>query len=278
MSQPASLDEAFAGADVVCHLARAHVKSWGDYERLEIGGTRNVLAACQRQNVGRLLYTGTIDSYYAGDANQTIHDDTPVDPKIHRRNLYARAKALSEQWLREHADPVALTSFRPGIVIGRGGSPFHWGVGMWFAQAVVRLWGRGDHPMPFVLVDDTASALATAVSAPNIAGKTYNLVGEPLLSARDYLTQVERAGALRLDQRPTPMWRFYAFDLMKYVIKVLVRHPERQWPSYHDWQSRTQRSWIASVGAKSDLAWHPESGLAEMIEQGIDVPMREWLA
>ena len=36
--------------------------------------------------------------------------------------------------------PVVI--FRPGIVIGQYGTPFHWGVGMWITESVVRGMGR----------------------------------------------------------------------------------------------------------------------------------------
>ena len=47
-----------------------------------------------------LIYTGTIDSYYAGAKAGTITETTPLDPYIAWRNLYARAKAVSENSTR----------------------------------------------------------------------------------------------------------------------------------------------------------------------------------
>ena len=83
---------------------------------------------------------------------------------------------------------------RPGIVIGRGGNPFHWGVGKWTSEGVVETWGDGTNKLPLVLVDDVAAELVKAMSAPGIEGRTYNLVDPPLLSARDYIAGLERLG------------------------------------------------------------------------------------
>ena len=52
-----------------------------------------------RSRVQRLIYTSTIDSYYAGAKAGTITETTPLDPHIAWRNLYARAKAESEELL-----------------------------------------------------------------------------------------------------------------------------------------------------------------------------------
>ena len=52
------------GIRCVYHLARSHVKTWEDFAEHEIEATRRVAEACLTAKVGRLIYTGTIDSYY----------------------------------------------------------------------------------------------------------------------------------------------------------------------------------------------------------------------
>jgi nucleoside-diphosphate-sugar epimerase/predicted dehydrogenase len=277
LANRAGLERALANVATVYHLARAHVKTWSEYVQQEIGGTRNLAEACLKAGTKRLMYTGTIDSYFAGKA-VVLDDDAPLDPKVHRRNLYARAKAESEQQLRQmhrgQGLPVAI--FRPGIVIGRGGNPFHWGVGMWTASAVCRLWGRGENPLPLVLVEDVARALVAAAGADGVVGENFNLVGEPLLNAREYNAELEKAGGLKLDVRPTPILSFYCNDMVKWCAKVMVRHPERRLPSFRDWQSRAQRAAFDCGKAKRLLGWLPCADRGRMIEEGIAQPVREW--
>ncbi len=277
ISKQDDLVRAMQGVTTVCHLARANVKTWADYVRLEIGGTRNVAEACLATGVKRLLYTGTIDSYYAGEKG-LIQDDTPLDPMIERRNLYARAKAESEKLLwemrKDKGLPVAI--LRPGIVIGSGGSPFHWGVGMWTANAVCRLWGRGANPLPIVLVDDVARALVKAIDAEGVIGESINLVGEPLLTAQDYIAELEKAAGAKLDVRSTSPWKFYQNDMLKWIVKVLVRHPERRMPSLRDWKSRTQLAIFHCVKAKQLLGWVPCADRDAIIAEGIAAPVKEW--
>ena len=62
------------------------------------------------------------------------------------------------------ASGLPVVIFRPGIVIGPGSSPLHWGVGMWSHDAVCQLWGRGRTPLLLVLVDDVARALVAALT------------------------------------------------------------------------------------------------------------------
>ncbi len=279
LSRDADLAEAMKGIDCVYHLARANVKTWSDYQRDEIDVTRRVAEAALAAGVKRFIYTGTIDSYYAGVHAGTITEETPLDPNIERRNLYARAKAASEELLlqmhRERKLPLVI--FRPGIVIGRGGSPFHWGVGMWSHGSVCELWGDGRNKLPLVLVEDVARALLAARELPGLEGRSFNLAADPCLSAQEYLDELDRLGGLRLRRIETSIFKFYAVDLFKWIVKVLVGHPDRRRPSYRDWESRTQRATFDCSKAKATLGWRPVSDRAELIRLGIEAPLRELL-
>ncbi len=241
MSDPASLAEVMRDVDCVFHLARAHAKFWPDYYRQDVLGTGRVAEACLAAGVRRLLYTGTIDSYYAGRKAGTIHEETGLDPQIHRRNYYARAKfeaeALLMQMHRKQQLPVVI--FRPGIVMGRGGSPFHWGVGMWSANAICQYWGDGENPLPLVLVEDVAAALVRSIELDGLEGESFNLVSEPWLTAKQYVTELKRCLQVDLEAHQVPIWKFYAMDMAKWCVKCLVRHPDRKMPSYRDWESRS---------------------------------------
>lgn len=274
-----ALLRAMKGVDTVIHLARAHVKTWAEYRKLEIDATSLVAECALQAGVKRLIYAGTIDSYYAGERGGTITEATPLDPHIARRNLYARAKAYSEAaLLKMHRDRnLPLVIVRPGIVIGRGGSPFHWGVGMWWHDAVCQIWGQGKNKLPLVLVEDVARGLIAAIDTPDLEGRSFNLVADPCLSAQEYLDELDRAGSMRVQRHATPILHFYLLDMLKWVVKVAVRHPERQMPSYRDWQSRTQQARFDCTAARTVLGWNPVSARAELVQKGIEEPLREFL-
>ena len=149
--------------------------------------------------VKRLIYTGTIDSYYAGSHAGTITEKTPLDRNIKRRNYYARAKAAAEDVLTDmyRNEGLPAVIMRPGIVIGPGGNPFHWGVGKWSSEGVVEIWGDGMNMLPLVLVSDVATGLVRAMEVQGIEGRSYNLVDVPMLSARDYIAELERLAGSR---------------------------------------------------------------------------------
>lgn len=279
MEEAAALESALSGIECVYHLARSNVKTWEDYQRREIDATRRIAEAALAAGVKRFVYTGTIDSYYAGARAGRITEATPLDAGIAHRNYYARAKALSEQALLElrRSRGLPLVIFRPGIVIGRGTSPMHWGVGMWWSNAICQIWGEGRNPLPLVLVEDVAAALVAAHDLPGLEGESFNLVADPCLTAQEYLDELDRAGGLRLQRQARPIARFYLRDLFRWAIKVAVRHPDRRVPSYRDWESRTQKATFDCTKAKERLGWRPVSDRAELVRRGIAEPLRDQL-
>jgi predicted dehydrogenase/nucleoside-diphosphate-sugar epimerase len=276
----ADLRAAMKGIDFVYHLARADAKTWEENVRLDVEPTQLIAKVCLAVGVKRLVYTGTIDSYYAGSNAGTITEQTPLDQNLGRRNYYARAKAAAEAIMMQmhQTEHLPVVIFRPGIVVGRGGNPFHWGVGMWTSEGVCEVWGNGNTKLPFVLVEDVAAALVRAIEVDDIEGRSYNLVDIPLLTARDYLNELQQRSGLKLTVHYRPIWRFYMADLGKWLVKLIVRHPDRiRIPSYWDWESRTQKAVFDCRRARAELHWTPASDRQRMIDEGVGGSLQAWL-
>lgn len=269
-----AVKDALVGAKTVFHLARTHGNKWKNYEQEQIAATRLLAIECQKAGVERFIYTSTIDLYFAGSKEQIITEKTPIDPKIATRNYYAQAKAAEEHLLKELALPLVIV--RPGIVIGEGASPYHWGVGMWAHGSICRLWGKGNHSLPFVLVDDVAEGLIRCMEVSGIEGESFNLIGEPLLTAKEYIQALEEASKTHFKVYQTPIWQFYISDCLKWGAKWLLRYPERKLPSYRDWLSRTQLSPYDCSKAKDVLGWNPQAKRDHLISEGIEKPAKRW--
>jgi nucleoside-diphosphate-sugar epimerase len=270
------------GVPCVYHLARSvTARTWDEYVRQDLAPTRSLAEACICSGVRRLIYTGTIDSYYTGNPNEVIDERTPLDPGIECRNPYARCKAEAEKWLLQlHRESgLAVVLVRPGIVIGPGGSPYHWGVGYWPSESVCRFWGDGTHPLPFVLAGDVARGLALMADAAGIEGESFNLVSEPCLDARGYVAALAEATGTRIDARPVPAWRTYLGDVGKWAVKCLTRHPRRsRRPSYRDWQTRCHRARFDCSKAKQVLGWSPYVGRERLVGEGVRRAAAAWQA
>jgi predicted dehydrogenase/nucleoside-diphosphate-sugar epimerase len=270
---------ALRGIDFVYDLATSEAKTWDAILRDIVEPTRQLAQACLSANVKRLIYTGTIDSYYAGAKAGVITERTPLDGNIRRRNYYARGKEAAESLLidmhRTKKLPVVIV--RPGIVIGNGGNAFHWGVGK-FSEGVCEVWGDGTNKLPLVLVQDVAAGLVLCIKAKGIEGQSFNLIDAPLLSAREYLTELQRLAGIKLTIYHRPISRFYLSDLFKWTVKLAVGHPDRtRVPSYRDWESRTQKAVFDCTRARAELGWTPASDRQRVIDEGIGGSLKAWL-
>ncbi len=266
------LDEALEGVDVVFHLARTAGDRWGDYVAGDIEPTRMLGEAAARHGVRRFIYTGTIDSYDSSRSTTTIDCSTPVDPGIRHRNHYARSKAACEALLTDLSETrgLPLVILRPGIVIGEGSPPAHWGVGMFHSDTRVQYWGDGSNKLPFVLVDDVAEALARAAYVPGIEGRTLLVTGPPVMSAREYVKALELRSGTSIQSDATPVAEFFLQDVFNQAVKRLIRHPKYRRATYRDWASRAHLATYDSSETEKLLGWQPASEARELVERGID--------
>ena len=279
LADPVFLDSALENIDVVYDLAKAVGTRWEDYYKHDVLVTRNIAERAIAKRVKRFIYTGTIDSYYSAREGDIITADTPLDSELLSRNHYARSKAACESLLmdlhREHGFPVVI--FRPGIVIGKGCPPAHWGVGMFLSDTRMKYWGDGRNKLPFVLVDDVVNALMLALDKPGLEGRAFLLTDEPLLSSSEYVEAVSGASGTRVRADATPIWKHYVVDLCKEAVKHLIRHPNRKIPSFRDWDCRTQRARYDSSATRHALGWEPVASREEIVQRGIVDMVRDYL-
>lgn len=265
------LDQAMQSIDVVYHLAKVTGKNWNDYYTQDVLVTKLIAEKALVHGVKRFIYTGTIDSYYSGNASDVITSDTPLDPKIKTRNHYARSKAACESLLMDmhKSRGLPLVIFRPGVVIGKGCPPAHWGVGMFQSETRMQFWGNGDTLLPLVLVDDVANALLLGLDKPGIEGQVFLLTDEPVLTGRDYVNIVSKTCGTNVRSEPRAIWKFFMIDALKEIAKYLIQHPNRKIPSYRDWDSRSHRAIYDNAKTKTWLNWNPTSDKKLLIQRGV---------
>ncbi|MCI0571023.1 MAG: NAD-dependent epimerase/dehydratase family protein, partial [Myxococcaceae bacterium] len=270
----ATVRQSLAGIRHVFHLARGFGNMWPQYLEGDVRPTERFARACLDAGVERFIYASSIAIYDAGRARRAITEATAPVESMLRANPYARSKVENERNLlalhREHGLPVVIV--RPGIVLGRGGNPLHWGIAAWPHDTVCRLYGDGDHPLPIVLVDDVADALTRAMEAPGAVGQSYNLAGSAGITANEYLEEVERRAGIRLRRVPTPSYQAYAGAMLKWAIKSFGDSGALM-PSYADWRGRTFASPFDCAKARHELGWTPNDDRNVVVARGIHEPV-----
>lgn len=121
LSDPTAVERAVNGCDVVFHVA-AKAGVWGryaDYFGTNVAGTRNVLAACKKLGVRRLVYTSTPSVVHAGGDVEGANESLPY-PK-HFDAYYPQTKALAErEVLAANGSDLATVALRPHLIFGPG--------------------------------------------------------------------------------------------------------------------------------------------------------------
>lgn len=266
------LTAAMEGIEVVYNLAKSIDNTWEGCLENDVGVAVRVAEAALDAGVKRLVYTGTIASYDMSDPTRTITEGTGFGEDMSDRNLYARSKAECEKRLMEmhEANGLPLVIARPGIVIGEGGPLQHWGIGRWHGAGAVRIWGNGHNILPFVLIDDVSDALIAMIDRDDAVGQSFNLVGEPMLTARDYFDAIHEALGARIEVKRGAFWTFYLFGSIKYLLKrYVVGLKDLKNQSYSDWKSRGHLSPFSNAHTKQILDWKPEADRDALIDKGI---------
>ena len=115
------VETACQGIDAVFHVA-AVPGIWGPWEQyhgINTLGTNNVVAACRKHGVQRLVYTSSPSVIFAGDDHIDADESLPYPTKwlCH----YPHSKALAEQAVlaANDNDSFRTVSLRPHLIWGR---------------------------------------------------------------------------------------------------------------------------------------------------------------
>lgn len=111
---------ACAGMDAVFHVA-ALPGIWGPWKRfyaINTEGTRNVIDACRRTGVPKLVYTSSPSVIYDGAAHENV-DESHSYPERYLVH-YPRSKALAERAILEAngSDGLSTVALRPHLIWG----------------------------------------------------------------------------------------------------------------------------------------------------------------
>ncbi|MCE9567269.1 MAG: NAD-dependent epimerase/dehydratase family protein [Planctomycetes bacterium] len=185
VTNPAALEAAVAGCEVVYHLAAlaSVAKSIEDpatSHAVCATGTLNVLNAARKAGVRRVVYAGSASAYGGASDPAGQSEETPLVAL----SPYAAAKLAGEFYCQAFAATFGLETVRLRFfnVFGprqRPDSPYS-GVIAIFTAALSAgrtptVHGDGLQSRDFVYVSDVANALILAATTPGVSGAVYNV-------------------------------------------------------------------------------------------------------
>ena len=189
LGDPEYVDALVAGVDTVFHVAAAMKGSAADFQRGTVVATRNLIDACLKHGVRRIVYVSSVSVLeHAGRRAGNVTESWPLEPNANLRGSYTQTKLEAEQLVlaavRDKGLPACV--IRPGIIFGPGVKPSSpAGSFAMFGRWIVV--GRGSLTLPLVYVDDVVDALLLGANQPGIEGALVHLVDPVTIAQREYI-------------------------------------------------------------------------------------------
>jgi uncharacterized protein YbjT (DUF2867 family) len=201
MTDPASLRLGAEGAETVVNLVAIRQGREQEFQRIMVGGTRDLLAAAKDAGASRFIQMSAL-----GTSEET-KDLVP----------YYRAKWEAEQLVRGAAIPEVI--FRPSFVFGPDG-----GILPTFAKLarftpVTPIIGKGRQRIQPIWADDVATYFADAVARDDVTRRIFELGGPEAVTWNEFWDRLKRARGLRRASLHVPV------SLMRVNALVTERLP-----------------------------------------------------
>jgi nucleoside-diphosphate-sugar epimerase len=251
--------------EIAFHVA-AKVEDFGDpaeFERVNVQGTRNVVAACSAGGVRRLVHVSTEAALMAGQPLVNVDESAPLRPES--PVLYSSSKARAEAVVRG-AD-LETVVVRPRFVWGRGDTTLLPALIEMVRSGRFRWIGGGRHLTATTHIDNTVEGLWLAAQKAPAGGVYFVTDGEPVVF-REFLTaMLDTQGVEIPDKSVPPAVASAAARAAEGIWRRLKRPSNPPLTRFAVWVS-SQECTIDISRAERELGYRPvrtrEEGLREM--------------
>jgi 2-alkyl-3-oxoalkanoate reductase len=189
LGDPAAVDRAVKGAEIVIHCGAAMKGGWPEHKGGTVIGTQNVIDACRRHKVKQLVHISSMSVFdWAGMSGKgTVDENVELEPRADERGAYTRAKLEAERFVTEAATQgFPCVILRPGQIFGGGINLINGAVarnagGRWLVL------GDGKLELPLVYIDDVVDSITAAIDKKLTKGEVIQIIDPEHLTQQDVL-------------------------------------------------------------------------------------------
>ncbi|HEX7632098.1 MAG TPA: NAD-dependent epimerase/dehydratase family protein [Lacunisphaera sp.] len=271
------------GTETVFHVA-GKVGVWGsrrEFFDVNVGGSRNVITACQQAGVARLIYTSSPSVVYNGGDLAGVDESAPLC--LQAPCGYPTSKAAAErEVLAANSDKLATVALRPHLVWGPGDKNVVPRVLALAKAGRLKIIGSGRNKVDVTHINNVVDAHVLAEGAlcgsqiSNLksqmpaGGRAYFITnGEPVI-LWDWVNQLLRGvGIPEVTKHVSLPVAYTAGGVLEALWRVLPLKGEPPMTRFVAKEMATDH-WFNISAARRDLGYHPlvsvEQGTKELIE------------
>lgn len=255
------VDGAMQGVNAVVHTAAA-LPIQGSRDKImdtNVGGTRNVLEAAHRHDVGKVIHISTT-AVYGVPRIHPLFETSPIVPL----GLYGISKVEAEaacQTMRTRGLDVSI--LRPKTFIGTGRLGIFQILFEWIREGRrIPIIGTGNNKYQLLAVSDLVDAIFRAATLPN-RNETFNI------GAREFGTVRQDLGALlkraNSGSRLVPMPPWLVQPILR-VLEIAKLSPLVEW----HYKTANHDSFVDCSHAEEVLGWRTQKSNAETLIETYD--------
>jgi nucleoside-diphosphate-sugar epimerase len=255
-----AVDAACKDMDVVFHTA-AKAGVWGNYAgyyQTNVVGTKNVIDACKKNKVGRLIYTSSASVIYNGRNMTGLDESTPYPEKY--LTHYPKTKAMAERLVVAAAGPdLRVLILRPHLIWGPGDN--HLGPRIIQRADQLARVGKGDNIADTIYIDNAALAHVLAadqlLSRPELSGKIYFISQDDKVPVWTMVNSILAAAGKPPVTRHIPAWLAYGMGAFLEFFYTIFRISGEPRMTRFVAKELSTSHWYDISAAKKDLGYHP---------------------
>lgn len=264
----ASLIEGLRGSEFVVHAA-GHMRVWGnlkDFRRVNVEGTRNVLEACRRAGVRRLVHVSAA-AVVMGEAPAVGVDETA--PRHYPGySAYIRTKSEAEDLvLAANGRDLETVIVRPPGIWGAGDPYFLPKIASAVRDGKFRWIDQGEYPFSTCHVRNVCEGVRLALTRGR-AGEVYFVADPATLTFRELLTGLLGAAGIQTPTASIPFRRAWRMAQACETIWTLGRLRSEPPLTRSLLKLTGQAFCVSDVKARADLGYRGQTsrdaGLLEM--------------
>ncbi len=266
LADPDAVDRACQGVRTIFHVA-ARPGVWGAYQGFyapNVRGTQNVITACRKAGVSRLVHTSSPSVVFDGSDMEGVDESVPYPVRFHAH--YPRTKALAEQAVREAAaDGLPAIILRPHLIWGPGDN--HLVPRILSRGKRLRRVGDGGNRVDTIYIDNAADAHLLAADAlkqnPRLSGNVYFISQDDPIPLWEMVDAILAAGGQPPVRKSiSPSTARHIGAALEFLYRILRLPGEPPMTRFVAEELATSH-WFDITAAKRDLGYRPKVSTEE---------------